>query len=68
MPGYKFSTGWGLHMGWSVEGAIGSQWKIDPTYLSPAVNVAHKLTMATPYYNVPVIISSDLHDCLSEEF
>ena len=68
MPGFKFSTGWGLHLGWSVEGAIGSQWKIDPTYLSPAVNVAHKITMSTPYYDVPVIISNDLYEALSDDF
>lgn len=68
MPGFRFSTGWGLHLGWSVEGAIGSQWKIDPTYVSPAVNVAHKITMATPYYDVPVIISGDLYDILSPDF
>lgn len=57
-----------MHLGWSVEGAIGSQWKIDPSYLSPAVNVAHKVTMASPYYDVPVLVTEDLYNCCSEEF
>eukprot|EP01083_Nonionella_stella_P038312 104252_1 len=27
--------GWGLHCGWAIEGAIGSRYKIDASYLSP---------------------------------
>lgn len=30
----------GIHMGWSIEGAIGSRHKIDVSYLSPNVNLA----------------------------
>ena len=35
--------GFGLHVGWAIEGAIGSQFKIDASYLSPNVNMASRL-------------------------
>ena len=40
-------------MGWAIEGAIGSQYKIDPSYLSPHVALTGKLEAATKLYNVP---------------
>ena len=33
----------GLHIGWGIEGAIGSNHKIDASYLSPNVNLASRL-------------------------
>ncbi len=41
LPGFTFSLGFGLHFGWAVECAIGSQHKIDASYLSPNVNLAY---------------------------
>lgn len=35
--------GFGLHVGWAIEGAIGSSFKIDASYLSPNVNMASRL-------------------------
>ena len=35
--------GFGLHVGWAIEGAIGSEYKIDASYLSPNVNMASRL-------------------------
>jgi hypothetical protein len=35
--------GYGLHVGWAIEGGIGSQYKIDASYLSPNVNMASRL-------------------------
>ena len=32
--GYRVRLGYGLHVGWSIEGAIGSEFKIDASYLS----------------------------------
>ena len=29
MPNYKVDMGFGLHVGWNIEGAIGSNFKID---------------------------------------
>jgi len=35
--------GFGLHLGWAIEGAIGSHYKFDASYLSPNVNMAARL-------------------------
>lgn len=47
MPDYSVKLGYGLHLGWAIEGAIGSVFKIDASYLSPNVNMAARLETAT---------------------
>lgn len=47
MKNYEVKMGLGLHFGWSIEGAIGSYYKIDASYLSPNVNMASRLEGAT---------------------
>jgi class 3 adenylate cyclase len=66
MPGYEVKMGFGLHLGWSIEGAIGSQFKIDASYLSPNVNVASVLEASTKMYGVPLLISGTLYQVFSE--
>jgi class 3 adenylate cyclase len=44
---YRVKMGFGLHVGWAIEGAIGSNYKIDASYLSPNVNMASRLEAAT---------------------
>jgi class 3 adenylate cyclase len=44
---YKVRMGFGLHLGWAIEGTIGSVYKIDASYLSPNVNIAARLEAAT---------------------
>ena len=41
---YRVRLGCGLHVGWAVEGALGSHRKIDATYLSPHVNMSEVST------------------------
>ena len=53
--------GLGLHMGYAIEGAIGSYYKIDASYLSSHVRMAERLEGATKAYAVPCLISGDLH-------
>jgi class 3 adenylate cyclase len=57
VPNYRVLLGFGLHCGWAIEGAIGSEFKIDASYLSPNVNVASRLEAATEQFNVWVLIS-----------
>lgn len=59
--------GFGLHMGWAIEGAIGSNYKIDASYLSPNVNMAARLEAATRQYGVKILISGQIYELLSEE-
>lgn len=67
MPGFKVKLGMGLHVGWAIEGAIGSHHKIDPSYLSPHVNMAARLEAATKQYGVPILLSDSFVDILSPE-
>ena len=67
IPNYKVRMGFGLHIGWAIEGAIGSEYKIDASYLSPNVNMASRLEAATKQYGVPILISSTLYDNFSKE-
>jgi len=43
MPNYRVRMGFGLHRGDSIEGAIGSEFKVDASYLSPGVNLSADL-------------------------
>ena len=54
--------GFGLHIGWAIEGAIGSSFKIDASYLSPNVNMASRLEAATKHYGVMILFTGDLYD------
>ena len=60
IPNYQVKIGFGLHVGWAIEGAIGSFYKIDASYLSPHVNMASRLEAATKQFGVPLLISGQL--------
>merc|ERR1719487_2988908 len=57
MQNYRVRMGFGLHYGWAIEGAIGSEFKIDASYLSPNVNMASRLEAATKQFGVSILIS-----------
>lgn len=57
--------GFGLHVGWSIEGPIGSEFKIDPSYLGPNVNMSSRLEGATKRYGVSILVSGDLYDLMT---
>ena len=67
IPNYQVKMGFGLHIGWAIEGAIGSEYKIDASYLSPHVNLASRLEAATKQYGVPLLISGEFVSYLSKE-
>ena len=52
VPNYRVELGFGLHVGWAVEGAIGSEFKIDATYLSPNVHLCSRLRLR---WRVPLV-------------
>lgn len=60
LPNFQVKLGFGLHVGWAIEGAIGSDFKIDASYLSPNVNTAARLEAATKQFGVPLLISGEL--------
>ena len=67
MPNYEVKMGFGMHLGWAIEGPIGSQFKIDASYLSPHVNLASALEASTKAYGVPLLISGNLYDMFSSK-
>jgi class 3 adenylate cyclase len=56
--------GFGLHAGKAVQGAIGSQRKIDATYVSEAVERAEFLESSTKKYGVQMLLSDSFHRLL----
>ena len=65
IPGFEVKMGFGLHVGWAIEGAIGSEYKVDASYLSPNVNLSARLEAATKQFGVPVLLSESFVDILS---
>lgn len=65
IPGYECRIGCGLHFGWAIEGAIGSDKKIDASYISPHVNWAEFLESSTKEYGVPILMSEPFFKLLS---
>jgi class 3 adenylate cyclase len=66
MPGYTVRLGYGLHLGWAIEGAIGSYYKIDASYLSPHVNMSNKLEEMTKSFGAPLLISGAIYDWFTD--
>lgn len=64
----KVRIGFGLHMGWAIEGAVGSEFKVDVTYLSPNVNAASRLESANKHYGTHCLISGEFVASLSPQF
>lgn len=64
---FEVHLGFGMHIGWAIEGAIGSKYKIDASYLSPNVNMAARLEAATGQFDVPMLLSEWFVDELSAD-
>lgn len=57
----------GMDAGWAVEGAVGSEYKIDATYLSPHVNMASRMMSACKMYGVTILLSQAVQSIVSKE-
>ena len=67
IPNFKVNMGFGLHMGYGIEGAVGSTYKIDASYLSPNVNIAARLETATRQFKLSILISGVLYDLFTDD-
>jgi class 3 adenylate cyclase len=63
---FTVSVIYGMDAGWAVEGAVGSEYKIDATYLSPHVNMASRMMSACKQYGVKVLLSQAVEELLSK--
>ena len=61
LPSFTVNVSFGLHVGWAIEGAIGSVCKIDASYLSPHVNSSSRLMMACKQYHVSLLMSEQFY-------
>jgi len=66
LANYRVQMNFGLHHGWAIEGAVGSEFKIDATYLGPSINLAVRLHACTPLYKCHILASGELVCRLSE--
>jgi len=66
LPNYRVRMGFGMHSGWAIEGAIGSEFKIDASYLSPNVNMAARLEAVTKQFGCLILLTEALHRLMSE--
>lgn len=66
-PNYDIDMGFGLHIGWSIEGAIGSNHKVDASYLSPNVNMSARLEGATKQFGVKLLFSGVFYGLMQPE-
>lgn len=63
----RVNLSFGLHCGWAIEGAVGSEFKIDASYLSPNVSIAASIEHATRIYSVPILITEAVTTLCSKE-
>ena len=67
MPNYSVKMGFGLHVGWAIEGAIGSEFKIDASYLSQNVKLSDELEASTKLFGTPLLMSGYVYDLMTDE-
>jgi class 3 adenylate cyclase len=66
MPNYSVKMGFGLHVGWAIEGAIGSDFKVDVSYLSANVKLSDELEASTKVFGTALLMSGYVYDLMSE--
>ena len=66
MPNYEVKMGFGLHLGWAIEGALGSFYKIDASYLGTNVNMSNKLEEETKTYGAMILLTGQLYDFFTD--
>ena len=59
---FKVNVGMSLHIGWGVEGTLGSKYKVDGAILSQQVTVTRKLEEVGRLYSLPIIVSGALKE------
>lgn len=65
MKNYEVRLGLGMHLGYAIEGPIGSYYKIDPTYLSSNVKMSERMESSTKHFLVQILFTGELHEQLS---
>jgi hypothetical protein len=64
-PSDKPYVTFGLHMGYTIEGAIGSDFKIDACYLSASVQIAYRIETLCRFYDMQILLTEPLYNLMS---
>lgn len=64
---YKVELGFGIHVGLAIEGAIGTEFKIDATYMGKDVELTSYLESMTKQYGCKILFSSQFKSILSKD-
>lgn len=54
-----------IHQGWGIEGALGSEYKIDACYLSPQIAITYRIEQLCKYYDMPILLTENLYSLMS---
>ena len=64
---YEVGLQFALHVGWAIEGATGSEHKIDVSFLGPHIEELKLLMTATKQYGAHLLLSERFHFSCSSE-
>mmetsp|Transcript_104128 Transcript_104128/g.184910 ORF Transcript_104128/g.184910 Transcript_104128/m.184910 type:complete len:954 (+) Transcript_104128:67-2928(+) len=58
--GSRVNLSFGVHAGWAIEGAVGSEFKIDASYVSPNVSIAASVERCSQVYGVSLVVAQSV--------
>ena len=63
---YKTQISFGIHVGFAIEGSIGTDMKVDAIQLSPDAQIAMRIESLNEKYGTQILLTGDFYDLLSE--
>jgi class 3 adenylate cyclase len=63
---YAIKMSFALHTGSAIEGAIGSEFKVDASYLSTDLQILHRIDQLCDVYDRTILITGDLQKMMSD--
>jgi len=64
LPSFEPQLDIAIHAGWAVQGAIGSQHKVDIAYLSPDATVTRRLQSVSGLYGAAIVLTAAFYGLL----
>jgi len=55
----------GIHQGYTIQGAIGSESKTDACYLSPHMRIVQRIEDLCEYYDMQILLSESVYNLMS---
>ena len=63
---YRAKVTFGLHVGWAIEGSIGTDQKIDALLVSADTQIAQRVEELNEQYGTRLLMTGQLHELLSD--